>query len=194
MKINEIFQSHQGEGMNIGKFCTFIRFSGCNLNCQFCDTKYATQGVETPIEDILTQLSNHIVFTGGEPFLQEASIYKIILAKNPDYAEVETNGTIPPKSPDSFDLITVSPKTDIDYQFWLDCPNAIFKFAASSVEPIIEIATREGVSLDRVYVMPITTPGVNPIPAHQDMAFQCRQHGINFSPRLQTLLQWGAGL
>ena len=194
MKINEIFQSHQGEGLNIGQFCTFIRFSGCNLNCQFCDTTYASQGAETSIEDILPRLSNHIVFTGGEPFLQESSIYKILQAKNPDYTEVETNGTILPKSPDVFDLITVSPKTGIDYQFWLDCPNTVFKFAASSIEPVIEIANREGIPLDRLYVMPITNTGVNPIPVHQDMAYQCRQHGINFSPRLQVLLQWGAGL
>ena len=193
MKINEIFQSHQGEGLNTGRYCTFIRFSGCNLACPFCDTKYAEEGFETTVNDILLELTEHLVFTGGEPFLQEKVIYEILEAKNPEYSEIETNGTIIPENPEQFDLITVSPKTEIRYQEWLDYPNTIFKFAVSSIIPVLEIVQRENIPADRVYVMPVTDTD-NPIPIHQKIAEQCRKCGFNFSPRLQVLLGWGRGL
>lgn len=194
MKISEIFQSHQGEGLNAGQFCTFIRFSGCNLSCPFCDTQYATDGSDMNIVDVLPELSEHIVFTGGEPFIQERAMYEIIDAKEPVYTEVETNGTIIPSFPEAFNLITVSPKSNIKYQDWLDFPNTIFKFAVSDISHVLEIVQREGIPKDRVYVMPVTAPDDNPVPIHQTISEQCRIHGINFSPRLQVLLGWGRGL
>ncbi len=194
MKLSEVFQSHQGEGLNLGQYCTFIRFSGCNLSCSFCDTKYATDGYEATVEDILPNLTGHLVFTGGEPFLQENVIYDILDAKEPEYSEVETNGTIIPNSPDRFNLITVSPKTDINYQEWLDNPNTIFKFPTLYIEPVLDIVEREAIPKDRVFVMPITSRNFNNLEIHQDLSKQCRAHNFNFSPRLQVLLNWGAGL
>ena len=194
MIISEIFQSHQGEGLNTGQFCTFIRFSGCNLSCSFCDTKYAKVGIETSIEEILPKLSSHIVFTGGEPFLHEKAMYEIINTKNPVYVEVETNGTIIPTNPGVFDLITISPKTDIRYQEWLKYPNTVFKFPAIYIDPVLNIVEKERIPKERVYIMPITSRNFNNLEIHRDLSKQCREYGFNFSPRLQVLLDWGAGL
>ena len=72
MKINEMFYSVQGEGRYIGKPAFFIRTTGCNLRCDFCDTKYAfKEGKDIPVDDIikLTSKYDHIVITGGEPLL-----------------------------------------------------------------------------------------------------------------------------
>ena len=82
MKINEIFYSLQGEGVLIGVPTTFIRTTGCNLRCSWCDTKYAyEEGKEITIEDILDKVkefpTNHVCLTGGEPLLQKGSVMLI---------------------------------------------------------------------------------------------------------------------
>ena len=76
MKINEIFYSLQGEGKWTGLPNVFIRTSGCNLRCSFCDTKYAYyDGKEMSIKEILNQIvkynCQYICLTGGEPLLQK---------------------------------------------------------------------------------------------------------------------------
>lgn len=111
-KINEIFYSIQAEGYWAGRPAIFIRFSGCNLRCEFCDTEFLS-GIEMSISDIMAQISNYpakfIVITGGEPLLNDtAPLVKELKAKD-YYVAVETNGTIQPKH-DLFDWITVSPK------------------------------------------------------------------------------------
>ena len=77
MKVNEIFDSFQGEGVYTGVPATFLRLSGCNLNCEFCDTDfddYKEISVELVKEAILQHMKNHntklLVITGGEPLLQ----------------------------------------------------------------------------------------------------------------------------
>ena len=76
MRIAEIFYSIQGEGILAGVPSIFIRTSGCNLRCHWCDTPYASwkpEGPEMSIEEILKKISgwdcNHIVLTGGEPMI-----------------------------------------------------------------------------------------------------------------------------
>ena len=76
MKINEIFYSIQGEGSTMGSPTIFIRTTGCNLRCTYCDTTYAyEQGKEMSIEQILEQIElytcDQICITGGEPLLQK---------------------------------------------------------------------------------------------------------------------------
>jgi len=76
MKINEIFYSIQGEGQQAGMSAWFIRFSGCNLRCSFCDSAYAfEEGKEMSIESIVdsvpANICNNVVITGGEPLLQK---------------------------------------------------------------------------------------------------------------------------
>lgn len=112
MKINEIFYSLQGEGIYTGTPAVFVRFSGCNRSCPFCDTDFGDfieMSDDEIIEEISRYPSNHIVLTGGEPSLQlnEAFIHKLKEAKK--YIQIETNGTLP--LPKGIDWITCSPKT-----------------------------------------------------------------------------------
>jgi 7-carboxy-7-deazaguanine synthase len=100
MKVNEIFYSLQGEGILIGKPMVFVRFSGCNLMCTWCDTKYAwEEGKEMEIDDILSIIrkfdAEWICLTGGEPLIQK-DIYKLIniLLNENKKILLETNGSI----------------------------------------------------------------------------------------------------
>ena len=109
-KINEIFDSIQGEGLHAGRPAHFIRFSGCNLHCPFCDTKHE-EGVMMTDEEILEKInfgSNMVVLTGGEPtlFIDEQFIRKLNnLGK---YVCIETNGTH--ELPKGKFFVTLSPK------------------------------------------------------------------------------------
>ena len=110
-KINEIFYSLQGEGFHTGTPALFIRFSGCNLKCSFCDTKHE-EGEWMSDEDIVAKAkecpAKMVVLTGGEPslWIDEAFVEKLHQAGT--YVCIETNGTHP--IPDSVDWITCSPK------------------------------------------------------------------------------------
>lgn len=112
MKVNEIFNSLQGEGGFTGTAATFVRFSGCNLRCPFCDTEHSSAR-ETSIEDIMSEIvkypSELIVLTGGEPTLQP-DLYSLVekLKQAGKYVAIETNGTRP--VPNNIDWITLSPK------------------------------------------------------------------------------------
>jgi len=100
MKINEIFYSIQGEGKWTGLPNTFIRTTGCNLRCSFCDTKYAYEnGKEMSIEEIINEIQkfpcNFVCITGGEPLLQDEILDLIdILLKRGYKICLETNGSI----------------------------------------------------------------------------------------------------
>ncbi len=100
MKVNEIFYSIQGEGTYIGVPMVFVRFTGCNLRCTWCDTKYAwDEGREMEIDEIIDEIKKYqtkwVCVTGGEPLLQK-DIYKFInRLLDMDYKVlVETNGSI----------------------------------------------------------------------------------------------------
>ncbi len=100
LKINEIFKSIQGESTYAGLPCTFIRLSGCNLRCTYCDTNYAYyHGREIPDEEIISKIEEFgvklVEFTGGEPLLQEETprLLKTLLDKGYTVL-IETNGSI----------------------------------------------------------------------------------------------------
>jgi len=100
MKINEIFYSIQGEGKWSGLPNIFIRTTGCNLRCSFCDTKYAYKsGKNLDIQEIKKEIKKYnckkICLTGGEPLLQDET-YDLIdeLIKNEYLVLIETNGSI----------------------------------------------------------------------------------------------------
>ena len=112
-KVNEIFYSLQGEGFYTGHAAVFIRFSGCNLKCPFCDTDFRKYTEMTKTE-ILLEVAKYptdlVVFTGGEPTLQlTASLIEGIHGLH-KIAAIETNGTR--DVPDNIDWITVSPKNN----------------------------------------------------------------------------------
>jgi 7-carboxy-7-deazaguanine synthase len=117
MKVCEIFTSIQGESSYVGVPCTFIRMTGCNLRCSYCDTTYAYyEGRELSIEEILGQVKragiNLVEITGGEPLLQR-EVYPIIkrLIKDGYKVLLETNGSLSIKNVDKKALIILDMKT-----------------------------------------------------------------------------------
>lgn len=111
MRINEIFYSLQGEGFYTGTPSLFIRLSGCNLQCPFCDTEhipYTDMTEREIIEEAEKCLAKHVVITGGEPSLQLTDSLVEGLHGVGKYVAVETNGTH--ELPSNVDWITLSPK------------------------------------------------------------------------------------
>lgn len=111
MRVNEIFYSLQGEGFFTGTPAVFLRFSGCNLACDFCDTDHnegRTMGYAEIIEAVSAYPSRHIVITGGEPSLQLDPVLTGMLHDAGFFIQVETNGTR--LLPEDVDWITCSPK------------------------------------------------------------------------------------
>ena len=110
-KINEIFYSLQGEGFHTGTPAVFIRFSGCNLKCSFCDTRHE-DGTLMSDEEILQAVSaypsNVVILTGGEPSLWIDQAFIDLLHQAGKYICIETNGTNP--LPEGIDWVTCSPK------------------------------------------------------------------------------------
>lgn len=103
MKVTEIFFSIQGESTYTGLPFTFVRFTGCNLRCGYCDSPFAfSGGTEMPPSQILEEVSSYncrrVLLTGGEPLLQE-DLGKLIdlLDKNGIEVFIETNGSLPVK-------------------------------------------------------------------------------------------------
>lgn len=113
-KINEIFYSLQGEGFHTGTASVFVRFSGCNLKCSFCDTQHEA-GVMMSDDEILARIKEicggnkvHVVLTGGEPSLWIDEEFVSRLKTEGYYVQIETNGTH--ELPASIDWVTCSPK------------------------------------------------------------------------------------
>lgn len=98
MLVNEIFLSIQGESLSAGFPTIFVRFTGCNLRCSYCDTRYAyEEGVQMSPLEVLEQIKTHhykrVCITGGEPLLQEE--LKDLLDLLDGYTvTIETNGAV----------------------------------------------------------------------------------------------------
>jgi 7-carboxy-7-deazaguanine synthase len=117
MYIAETFSSIQGEGVLVGVPSFFIRTSGCNLRCRWCDTPYTSwvpegdrRDLEALLEEVAASDLRHVVVTGGEPLLQR-QIGELTerLAEDGRHVTVETAGTVAP--PFHCDLLSLSPKT-----------------------------------------------------------------------------------
>jgi len=99
LMVNEIFYSIQGESSYAGRPCVFVRLTGCNLRCSYCDTKYAyEEGEEIGIDTIVNRLSTYkcplIEITGGEPLIQEGTPHLVSrLLEKGFHVLVETNGS-----------------------------------------------------------------------------------------------------
>ena len=113
-KINEIFYSLQGEGYHSGTPAVFVRFSGCNLSCAFCDTQHQS-GEMMSLQEIVDEVNKYpsaplVVLTGGEPslFVDEAFVAEL-KQKTGKTVTIETNGTRP--LPSNLDWVTLSPKS-----------------------------------------------------------------------------------
>ena len=117
MLISEIFYSLQGEGLLIGMPSVFVRTSGCNLRCGWCDTPYASwkpEGEELSVGEILERIAfyqcHHVVLTGGEPMIARGIIdLARELRARGHHITIETAGTILPQDI-ACDLASLSPK------------------------------------------------------------------------------------
>ena len=116
LRIAEIFASVQGEGKWLGVPSVFVRVSGCNLRCGWCDTPYASWEPEGPVmsideivEDVLQYQTSHVVLTGGEPMLFEGIVPLALRLKNAcKTITIETAGTVYRDLP--CNLMSISPK------------------------------------------------------------------------------------
>lgn len=146
MRVNEIFYSIQGEGANSGCAAIFIRFSGCNLRCDFCDTEHQSYQDLTE-EEIMQQISEYpaelVIITGGEPTLQLTTSLVDKLHKAGKTVAIETNGTRP--VPRNVDWITVSPKS---------------AFLGDVATPVIKTAQEVKIVLDDIHTYDDPTFGI----------------------------------
>lgn len=116
MRICELYKSIQGEGLLTGTESVFVRTSGCNLRCHFCDTPFASwnpEGDEISVSSVVQQCrdleASHVVITGGEPMLP-ATMVALTEALHGEamHITIETAGTI--DRPVVCDLMSISPK------------------------------------------------------------------------------------
>ncbi len=155
MKVNEIFYSLQGEGFYSGTPAVFVRFSGCNLRCPFCDTQHES-GREMTEEEIVGAVAGCparlVVITGGEPALQLTTSLVDKLHSAGKYVAVETNGTRP--LPENVDWITLSPK-----DIWLGEKARPVLTRADELKLLFESEDRvreyEGIKVSHRFLQPI---------------------------------------
>lgn len=111
LRVNEIFYSLQGEGRWTGTPAIFVRLSGCNLKCVFCDTNHS-EFTSLTVNDIIGRINEYpaktVILTGGEPSLQPLDELIDAIHQTGRKVHIETNGT--KKLPDTIDWITCSPK------------------------------------------------------------------------------------
>ena len=146
MRVNEIFYSIQGEGAHTGEAAIFLRLSGCNLRCHFCDTEH--QPYQDLTEDeIASEIAKYpaslVVITGGEPTLQ---LTRSLVDKIHDLGKmvaIETNGTR--EVPRNVDWVTVSPKAP---------------FVGEIGKPIIKTAQEVKIVLDDLHTYDDPTFGI----------------------------------
>lgn len=220
MKISEIFHSIQGEGMLAGVSSVFVRTSGCNLRCVWCDTPYTSwkpEGAELPVAAIVEQVNSypgkHTVLTGGEPMLFEESIELCAeLQGMGQHITIETAGTVFRDVP--CDLMSISPKlrnsTPVDDPFWavqheklrlqpgvlrklMDHSAYQLKFVVAEpgdLEEIHPLVESLGAAAERVLLMPEGRDAATLNRRSQWIAEACKRHGYRYSPRLHVLL-WG---
>jgi 7-carboxy-7-deazaguanine synthase len=100
MRVTEIFHSIQGESSHMGRPCVFVRLTGCNLRCRWCDSEYTfTGGEKMSIDDVLARVRgygcNLVEITGGEPLAQSESLELITELCDDNYEVlIETSGSI----------------------------------------------------------------------------------------------------
>jgi len=202
--VSEIFEGIQGEGKYAGVPSLFIRLSGCNRRCSFCDTKYSWgKGTPYTLDQIVKIIKesklNWIVFTGGEPMLQFNLISKVIRRITRDvrttnkYFAIETNGDLIDETNIKnliilFRYIACSPK----------CPATARRVRAllERYNPMcwdIKVVTdleKEGVNMIpyATILMPLTCYSKKDKIILKKVWSYCVKHNIRYSPRLQFFI------
>lgn len=219
MKIAEVFYSVQGEGKLVGVPSVFVRTSGCNLRCKWCDTPYtswAPEGVARTVESLVEEVegfgARHVVVTGGEPMIApEVVALTSALRERGFHITVETAGTV--YAPVACDLMSISPKlanSTPDDARWgpvhertrlamdvlarLTAEYAYqMKFVVASpadLEEIGELVSKLGVPGENVLLMP---EGRSPEVLRERALWLvplCLKNGFRYSPRVHVDI-WG---
>lgn len=211
IKISEIFYSVQGEGINTGVPSVFIRFFGCNLQCNFCDTRYSwdpndTTFQELSVDEILNEIkkfpqAQNLIFTGGEPALFQENIRKIQakLPKDKSFTfELETNGSIEIK--DNFwDTINISPKLknsgNDPYEIKAFNPKlenrTWWKFVVSDESDMSEILALQKkleIPSSQIMLMPKAQTKEEIEKVSPQVIEICKKSGFRFCPRLHIFV------
>ncbi len=214
MKIAEIFYSIQGEGALAGVPSVFVRSSGCNLRCSWCDTPYTSwkpEGADLSIAEILTQVqefnARHVVVTGGEPMIASGVADLTQELRNAGkHITIETAGTV--FAPVQCDLMSISPKlsNSTPEGEWakqhdklriqievikrlMDLCDYQLKFVVAQPEDLGEIrgiVARAAAETGKVILMP---EGTDPARLREKsvwIAELCKQEGYRFGPRLHV--------
>ena len=214
MKIAELFYSIQGEGSLVGVPSVFIRTSGCNLRCSWCDTPYTSwqpEGIELPLEQILDEArahpARHVVVTGGEPMIAPEIVPLTEQLRDAGlHITIETAGTV--FRPVACDLMSISPKlaNSTPEGPWAGQHERLriqpeilaelmarydyqLKFVIARPDDLDEVRRLcRGLSAEqgRVILMP---EGVDPECLRERgvwLAEICKQEGFRFSPRLHV--------
>ncbi len=217
MRIAEIFYSVQGEGSLVGVPSIFVRTSGCNLRCSWCDTPYASwnpEGDDLSLDEILHRTARfdaarHVVLTGGEPMIAPGIVeLSERLRERAMHITIETAGTV--FAPVACDLMSISPKLSnstpdgafrAQHERLRLQPEVLgrlmtgydyqLKFVIAREEDVDEaraLASEVGAPPCKVILMP---EGVTTETLDQRGAWiaeVCKQHGFRFSPRLHVHL------
>jgi len=221
MFISETFTSLQGEGVLAGTPSFFIRTSGCNLRCRWCDTPYASwlpEGERRLVRSLVDEAVEagvvHVVVTGGEPLLQrEIGALTRGLAEAGRHITVETAGTVDPEF--HCDLLSLSPKTansdppgdhrerhrrlrrELEplRRLLRRFPEHQLKFVVEGADDLPEVLSLlkdVGVTdVSRVQLMAQGCTAAEVAERAPDVAALCLVHGFRYTPRLQLDLFGG---
>lgn len=189
MKVNNIFKSIQGEGKYVGEPCLFIRLSGCNLNCSFCDTDFDEEE-EMDVEDVADVIRHSevdtVVWTGGEPTLQIGEIVEVMKETLHFNHHLETNASGFMYNLKLFDYIAFSPKKKEDA---MKVEHYVDEFDIEDYD--IKVVT-DGESMNKELIpyatmlMSLTTFNEEKDKEiKQEVWEYCQENNIKYSPRLQ---------
>lgn len=179
--VNETFYSLQGEGCWVGTPSFFIRLSGCNLTCSFCDTNHFKKEWITELDllrRVLETKARVVIITGGEPLLQDCSDLVDCLKRAGMRCHVETNGTRSTKA--NWDWIVCSPKSfDLDNTLLATADEIKFLCGPDKWEEYIEVVLSSYKTVGALYLMPVSEPWpkVKPIEENVKKAVKyCLEH------------------
>lgn len=187
MIINEIFKSLQGEGRYTGYPVLFIRLSGCTRKCSFCDTQYHINGRHMPTDKVIRAIKKskleHVVWTGGEPMLQQNEIYEVIKQTIDKHHSLETNGDIFPSKPGFFDYIAFSPKEKKAQDRIISLLNGYS--IGYDIKIVTDLDLNKNMLRNATMLMPLTTGDYKKdLQIQQKVWNYCIKHKLKYTPRI----------
>jgi len=217
MRIAEIFYSVQGEGSLIGTPSIFVRTSGCNLRCSWCDTPYTSwqpEGEDLSVDEIFGRAAQfasarHVVLTGGEPMIAPGIVeLSERFRERRMHVTIETAGTV--FAPVACDLMSISPKLSnstpegafrAQHERLRLQPGTLRRLMAhcdyqlkfviareADVDEVLALVSQLGAPAEKVILMPEGVTAQTLAEREAWIAEICKRHGFRFSPRLHIQL------